>query len=108
MANDVLIRRRYIAQFSYFTYAKLLTAVKNIHQYSLKTLHIMRSMFSIEEVGEMLKMDPSQVVKELESGQLTYTFHEGEKKVTMYDLEKYMGADQTRKIVREFLEDEES
>lgn len=56
----------------------------------------------------MLNMDPSDVVKELESGQLTYTFHEGEKKVTMYDLEKYMGADQTRKIVREFLEDEES
>lgn len=68
----------------------------------------MRSMFSIEEVGEMLKMEPSEVEKELESGRLTYTFHDGEKKVTMYDLEKYMGADQTQKIVREFLQENES
>lgn len=56
----------------------------------------------------MLKMEPSEVEKELESGRLTYTFHDGEKKVTMYDLEKYMGADQTQKIVREFLQENES
>ncbi|MDZ7771341.1 MAG: hypothetical protein U5K31_01120 [Balneolaceae bacterium] len=68
----------------------------------------MRSMFSIEEIGEMLSMKPSEVQKEIEGGTLSYTYHEGEKMVTMYDLEKYMGADQTMKIVREFLHDEGS
>lgn len=68
----------------------------------------MRSMFSIEEVGEMLNMKPSEVEKEIDGGTLSYTYHEGEKMVTMYDLEKYMGADQTMKIVREFLQNEDS
>lgn len=68
----------------------------------------MRSMFSLEEVGEMLDMKTSEVEKEIESGHLSYSFHEGEKKVTLYDLEKYMGAEQTRKITQEYLEDKES
>jgi len=68
----------------------------------------MRSKFSLEEVGEMLDMKPSEVKKEIENGHLTYSFHEGEKMVTLYDLEKYMGAEQTRKITQEFLENKES
>lgn len=68
----------------------------------------MRSMFSLEEVGEMLDMKTSEVEKEIENGHLTYSFHEGEKRVTLYDLEKYMGADQTRKITQEYLESKES
>ncbi|HKK46189.1 MAG TPA: hypothetical protein VJ964_11755 [Balneolaceae bacterium] len=68
----------------------------------------MRSMFSLEEVGEMLDMKTSEVEKEIENGHLTYSFHEGEKMVTLYDLEKYMGADQTRKITQEYLENKES
>jgi len=65
-------------------------------------------MFSLEEVGEMLDMKTSEVEKEIENGHLTYSFHEGEKMVTLYDLEKYMGADQTRKITQEYLENKES
>jgi hypothetical protein len=68
----------------------------------------MRSMFSLEEVGEMLDMKTSEVKHEIETGHLTYSFHEGEKRVTLYDLEKYMGAEQTRKITRDFLADKES
>jgi len=68
----------------------------------------MRSKFSLEEVGKMLDMKPGEVKKEIENGHLTYSFHEGEKMVTLYDLEKYMGAEQTRKITQEFLENKES
>lgn len=68
----------------------------------------MRSMFSLEEIGEMLDMKTSEVEKEIEGGHLTYSFHEGEKMVTLYDLEKYMGAEQTRKITREYLENQSS
>lgn len=64
----------------------------------------MRSMFTLEEVGKMLNMTEDQVQKEIDSGHLGYTFKNGEKKVTLYDLEKYMGAEQTRKITNEFLE----
>lgn len=63
----------------------------------------MRSMFSIEEIGEMLNMKPSEVESELENGNLGFTYEEGEKMVTLYDLEKYMGAEQTRSIIREFM-----
>lgn len=68
----------------------------------------MRSMFSLEEVGEMLDMKTSDVEKEIESGYLTYSFHEGEKMITLYDLEKYMGAEQTRKITNEYLEEQDT
>lgn len=68
----------------------------------------MRSMFSLDEVGEMLDMKTSEVEKEIESGHLTYSFHDGEKMITLYDLEKYMGAEQTRKITNEYLEKQES
>lgn len=63
-------------------------------------------MFSLDEVGEMLDMETSEVEKEIEKGHLTYSFHEGEKRITLYDLEKYMGADQTRKITQEYLENQ--
>ncbi len=66
----------------------------------------MRSKFSLEEVATMLSMKVEEVEKEIDSGHLGYTFDEGEKKVTLYDLEKYMGAEQTQKITREFLETE--
>ncbi len=65
-------------------------------------------MFSLEEVGEMLDMKTSDVEKEIESGHLTYSFHEGEKKITLYDLEKYMGAEQTRKITNEYLQSQDT
>jgi len=67
----------------------------------------MRSMFTIEEIGEMLDMKVSDVESELENGNLGYTYHDGEKRVTLYDLEKYMGAEQTRKITREYLQNQE-
>lgn len=68
----------------------------------------MKSMFSLEEVGEMLDMKTSEVKKEIETGHLTYSFHDGEKRITLYDLEKYMGAEQTRKITEDYLSDKES
>lgn len=68
----------------------------------------MRSMFSLEEVGQMLDMDQNEVEKEIEDGHLTYSFDKGQKQVSLYDLEKYMGAEQTRKITQEFLENQES
>lgn len=66
----------------------------------------MRSMFTLKEVGKMMNMSEDQVQKEIDSGHLGYTFENGEKKVTLYDLEKYMGADQTRKITQEFLQNQ--
>lgn len=67
----------------------------------------MRSMFSLEEVGEMLDMKTSEVEREIETGHLTYSFHEGEKRITLYDLEKYMGEERTRKITQDFLQSQE-
>ncbi|MDZ7692521.1 MAG: hypothetical protein U5K69_15545 [Balneolaceae bacterium] len=64
----------------------------------------MRSKFSIQEVGKMLDMKPSQVEDEIDDGYLGYTYEDGDKKVTLYDLEKYMGAERTREITREFLQ----
>ena len=64
----------------------------------------MQSVFSLEEIGQMLDMKPSDVEKEIDNGDLGYTFEEGEKKVTLYDLEKYMGAERTREITREFFQ----
>lgn len=68
----------------------------------------MRSIFTLEEVGEMLDMKVSEVESEIENGYLTYSFHEGEKHVTLYDLEKYMGEEQTRKITEEYIERQDS
>lgn len=68
----------------------------------------MRSMFSLKEVGEMLDMTTKEVEKEIENGHLTYSFHNGEKKITLYDLEKYMGAEQTQKITQDYLADKEA
>lgn len=68
----------------------------------------MRSKFSLKEVGEMLDMSISEVESEIENGHLTYSFHEGEKRVTLYDLEKYMGAEQTKKITQAYLADKDT
>lgn len=68
----------------------------------------MRSMFTLEEVGKMLDMTTDEVKSEIENGHLTYSFDDGKKKVSLYDLEKYMGAEQTQKITQEFLESQES
>lgn len=65
----------------------------------------MRSMFTLDEVGTMLDMSTDQVEKEIDGGHLGYTFENGQKKVTLYDLEKYMGAEQTQKITSEFLQE---
>jgi len=67
----------------------------------------MKSMFTLKEVGDMLDMTVEEVEQEIDNGYLQYTFSDGDKKITMYDLEKYMGADQTRTIVREYLNDKE-
>lgn len=67
----------------------------------------MRSMFTLDEVGTMLDMTTDEVEKEIDGGHLGYTFENGEKNVTLYDLEKYMGAEQTQKITREFLQENE-
>lgn len=66
----------------------------------------MRSMFSLEEVAEMLDMESKEVENEISKGYLSYSFHDGEKKVTLYDLEKYMGSEQTQKITQEYLENQ--
>ncbi len=66
----------------------------------------MKAKFTLKEVGEMLDMSVPEVKEEIESGHLNYSFENGEKQVTMYDLEKYMGAEQTRKITREYLKNQ--
>lgn len=68
----------------------------------------MRSMFTIDEVAEMLDMTEKQIKSELDNGELGFTYEDGEKRITLYDLEKYMGADHALKITREFLQNQES
>lgn len=68
----------------------------------------MRSMFTIEEVAEMMDMKPSQVKSEIDSGNLGYSIQEGEQVVTLYDLEKYMGGQHAMKLAREFLNRQET
>lgn len=63
----------------------------------------MKSMFSLNEVGRMLNMTIVEVEEKIDEGRLSYSFSGGEKKITLYDLEKYMGADQTRQITNEYL-----
>ncbi|MDX1617917.1 MAG: hypothetical protein R3224_03970 [Balneolaceae bacterium] len=53
-------------------------------------------------------MKPSEVESEVNDGNLGYTFEDGEKKVTLYDLEKYMGADRAKEITQEFFQQEQS
>lgn len=67
----------------------------------------MKSMFSLQEVGEMLDMSVDEVRGEIEQGYLNYSFENGKKMVTLYDLEKYMGAEQTRQITQAYLNGEE-
>ncbi len=68
----------------------------------------MKSMFTLQEVGNMLNMTMEDIEKEIDDGYLSYSFNSGEKKITLYDLEKYMGADQTREITQNYLNNEES
>jgi hypothetical protein len=68
----------------------------------------MKSMFTLKEVGTMLDMTIEEVEDTIDEGYLSYSFREGEKKITLYDLEKYMGADQTRKITNEYLRNDSS
>ena len=63
----------------------------------------MKAKFTLQEVGEMLEMSVSEVENEIENGYLNYSFEQGEKYVTLYDLEKYMGAEHAQKITREYL-----
>lgn len=63
----------------------------------------MRSMFTIPEVAEMLDMSVVEVKSEIDKGYLSYSFEKGEKRVTLYDLEKYMGPEQTRQITTDYL-----
>ncbi len=67
----------------------------------------MKSKFTFEEVSEMLDMSTDQIESEIESGSLGFTYDEGEKMITLYDLEKYMGSEQTMKIVREYSSERE-
>jgi len=60
-------------------------------------------MFTLDEVGEMLDMTIEEVEEEIDDGYLNYSFEEGEKKITLYDLEKYMGPEQTRQITNDYL-----
>lgn len=66
----------------------------------------MRSKFTLKEIAEMLDMSVSEVEREIDDGYLSYSFDNGEKRVTLYDLEKYMGAEQTQKITRDYLNGE--
>jgi hypothetical protein len=60
-------------------------------------------MFTLNEVGRMLNMTTDEVEEKIDEGHLSYSFSGGEKKITLYDLEKYMGADQAWKITDEYL-----
>lgn len=68
----------------------------------------MKSKFTLNEVGSMLNMTIEEVEKRIEEGHLSYSYSDGKKVITLYDLEKYMGAQQTRKITTEFLQSQES
>lgn len=63
----------------------------------------MKAKFTLKEVGEMLEMSVSEVKSEIDKGYLNYSFENGEKYVTLYDLEKYMGAEHAKKITQEYL-----
>jgi hypothetical protein len=67
----------------------------------------MKSTFTLPEIAEMLDMSVEDVEEEIDSGHLSYTFQDGEKKVTLYDLEKYMGPEQTKNITNDYLNVEE-
>jgi hypothetical protein len=60
-------------------------------------------MFTLNEVGTMLNMSEKELEEIIDDGHLNYSFNDGEMIITLYDLEKYMGADQTKKITDEYL-----
>ncbi len=51
----------------------------------------------------MLNMSEKELEEIIDDGHLNYSFNNGEMIITLYDLEKYMGADQTQKITAEYL-----
>jgi len=63
----------------------------------------MRSQFTIDEVGEMLNLNPQEVEEEITNGHLTYTHSDGKRVITLYDLEKYMGSDIAMNIAMEYI-----
>lgn len=63
----------------------------------------MKSMFTLGEVAKMLDMSIEEVKEEIDKGYLSYSFQNGDKKIALYDLEKYMGAEQTKKITEDYL-----
>ena len=63
----------------------------------------MKAKFTLKEVGEMLDMSVAEVEQEIDNGYLNYSFQSGKKRVTLYDLEKYMGSEQAQKITQEYL-----
>lgn len=63
----------------------------------------MKSKFTYEEVAEMLGMSIDELESEIDSGDLGFTYDDGKKMITLYDLEKYMGSEQTMKITQEYL-----
>jgi hypothetical protein len=65
----------------------------------------MKSKFTFEEVSEMLGMTIKQLESEIDSGNLGFTYDDGDKMITLYDLEKYMGSEQTMKITQEYLKE---
>lgn len=64
----------------------------------------MKSQFTESEVTEMLDISKKELLKKLRSGQLGYSVDDdtGKRKITLYDLEKYMGSDIAMKVVKEF------
>ena len=67
----------------------------------------MKAKFTLQEIGEMLEMSVAEVEEEIDNGHLNYSFDDGEKRVTLYDLEKYMGAEHARKITQEYMSEKE-
>lgn len=51
----------------------------------------------------MLNMTINEVEEKINEGYLSYTFSNGEKKISLYDLEKYMGAGQAQKMTQDYL-----
>jgi len=69
----------------------------------------MKAQFTESEVAEMLDMSKKELLKELRSGQLGYSVDNktGRRRITLYDLEKYMGSEHAMMVVQEFLGDQQ-
>ena len=65
----------------------------------------MKAKFTFEEVADMLGMSMKDLQSEIDSGDLGFTYDDGEKRITLYDLEKYMGGEQAMKITQEYVKE---